>query len=155
MIIYDSDWNPQADFQAIDRVHRIGQKKQVRVFRFITENTIDQRMVQRAEIKARLDQMVIQNSRKAVSTNTNERPTKGILFDGIQFGAERILSESKSDANFDLKRILAAAKAKEDAEKAKLDGMTLEENSSTSLYQFEDFDFRTKQSTSNSIASEN
>ena len=35
VILYDSDWNPQADLQAQDRAHRIGQKKQVRVFRFI------------------------------------------------------------------------------------------------------------------------
>ena len=29
VILYDSDWNPQADLQAMDRAHRIGQKKQV------------------------------------------------------------------------------------------------------------------------------
>lgn len=33
VIIYDSDWNPQMDLQAMDRAHRIGQTKQVRVFR--------------------------------------------------------------------------------------------------------------------------
>lgn len=33
VIIFDSDWNPQMDLQAMDRAHRIGQKKQVRVFR--------------------------------------------------------------------------------------------------------------------------
>lgn len=33
VIIYDSDWNPQMDLQAMDRAHRIGQLKQVRVFR--------------------------------------------------------------------------------------------------------------------------
>lgn len=33
VIIYDSDWNPQMDLQAMDRAHRIGQMKQVRVFR--------------------------------------------------------------------------------------------------------------------------
>lgn len=32
VILYDSDWNPQADLQAEDRAHRIGQKKLVRVF---------------------------------------------------------------------------------------------------------------------------
>eukprot|EP00897_Mesotaenium_endlicherianum_P003066 jgi/Mesen1/2788/ME000170S01898 len=37
VIIYDSDWNPQADLQAMDRAHRIGQKKEVQVFRFCTE----------------------------------------------------------------------------------------------------------------------
>lgn len=33
VILYDSDWNPQADLQAMDRAHRIGQKKEVRVYR--------------------------------------------------------------------------------------------------------------------------
>jgi SWI/SNF-related matrix-associated actin-dependent regulator of chromatin subfamily A member 5 len=40
VIIYDSDFNPQMDLQAMDRAHRIGQKKQVRVYRLITENTV-------------------------------------------------------------------------------------------------------------------
>ena len=40
VILYDSDWNPQADLQAMDRAHRIGQKKQVKVFRFVTEKLL-------------------------------------------------------------------------------------------------------------------
>ena len=36
VIVYDSDWNPQVDLQAIDRAHRIGQKQEVRVYRFVT-----------------------------------------------------------------------------------------------------------------------
>ena len=41
-IIYDSDWNPQADLQAQDRCHRIGQTKPVMVYRLVTKGTIDQ-----------------------------------------------------------------------------------------------------------------
>lgn len=37
VILYDSDWNPQVDLQAQDRAHRIGQTKQVKVFRFVSE----------------------------------------------------------------------------------------------------------------------
>ncbi|XP_063696785.1 probable global transcription activator SNF2L1 [Culicoides brevitarsis] len=59
VVIYHSDWNPQADNQAIDRAHRIGQKKQVRVFRLIAENTIEERIDELAQIKSRLDQTVI------------------------------------------------------------------------------------------------
>ena len=51
-----------------DRAHRIGQKKQVRVFRLITDNTVEERIVERAEMKLRLDKVVIQqgNTLKAV-----------------------------------------------------------------------------------------
>ena len=60
VILYDSDWNPQADLQAQDRAHRIGQKKQVRVFRFVTENTVEEKIIERAERKLYLDAVVIQ-----------------------------------------------------------------------------------------------
>ena len=58
-----SDWNPQMDLQAQDRAHRIGQKKQVRIFRFVTEGTVEERIIERAEFKLRLDAMVIQQVR--------------------------------------------------------------------------------------------
>jgi SNF2 family DNA or RNA helicase len=41
VVIYDSDWNPQMDLQAMDRAHRIGQKNMVNVYRLITENTVE------------------------------------------------------------------------------------------------------------------
>lgn len=41
VIIYDSDWNPQMDLQAMDRAHRIGQKNMVNVYRLITQDTIE------------------------------------------------------------------------------------------------------------------
>jgi len=59
VIIYDSDWNPQADLQAQDRCHRIGQKNTVMVYRLITANTIDQRILDRAEAKRKLEKLVI------------------------------------------------------------------------------------------------
>jgi SWI/SNF-related matrix-associated actin-dependent regulator of chromatin subfamily A member 5 len=40
VILYDSDWNPQADLQAQDRAHRIGQKRPVQVFRLVSENLL-------------------------------------------------------------------------------------------------------------------
>ena len=41
VVIYDSDWNPQIDLQAMDRAYRIGQTKTVMVYRLITENTVE------------------------------------------------------------------------------------------------------------------
>ena len=54
-ILFDSDWNPQADLQAMARVHRIGQTKTVHVYRLITRGTVEERMIQRAEKKLYLD----------------------------------------------------------------------------------------------------
>ncbi|KAK6180624.1 hypothetical protein SNE40_008640 [Patella caerulea] len=62
-IIYDSDWNPQCDLQAQDRCHRIGQTRPVVVYRFVTANTIDQKIVERAGAKRKLEKMVIQKGK--------------------------------------------------------------------------------------------
>ena len=43
VIIFDSDWNPHQDMQAQDRAHRIGQKNEVRVLRFVTSNSVEER----------------------------------------------------------------------------------------------------------------
>ncbi len=59
-IIYDSDWNPQMDLQAQDRCHRIGQSKPVIVYRLVTANTIDEKMIRTANSKRKLDKMIIQ-----------------------------------------------------------------------------------------------
>jgi len=51
------------DLQAMDRAHRIGQKKTVRVFRLITEGTVEEKIIERAEKKLYLDAVVIQQGR--------------------------------------------------------------------------------------------
>ncbi|XP_005461505.1 lymphoid-specific helicase isoform X2 [Oreochromis niloticus] len=63
VIIFDSDWNPQADLQAQDRCHRIGQTKPVVVYRLVTANTIDQKILERASAKRKLEQMVIHKNK--------------------------------------------------------------------------------------------
>ena len=51
VIIFDPWWNPSVENQAIDRAHRIGQKKSVNVYRLITEGTIEERIVKLQEKK--------------------------------------------------------------------------------------------------------
>uniref|UniRef100_A0A8B9J822 SWI/SNF related, matrix associated, actin dependent regulator of chromatin, subfamily a, member 5 n=1 Tax=Astyanax mexicanus TaxID=7994 RepID=A0A8B9J822_ASTMX len=95
VIIYDSDWNPQVDLQAMDRAHRIGQKKQVRVFRFITENTVEERIVERAEMKLRLDSIVIQQGR-LVDPNMNKLG-KDEMLSIIRHGATHVFASKESE----------------------------------------------------------
>ena len=62
VIIFDSDWNPQNDLQAQDRCHRIGQTKPVLVYRFVTQNSIEKRIISLATEKRSLEKMVIHKS---------------------------------------------------------------------------------------------
>uniref|UniRef100_A0A5B7A9G1 DNA helicase n=1 Tax=Davidia involucrata TaxID=16924 RepID=A0A5B7A9G1_DAVIN len=60
VIIFDSDWNPQMDQQAEDRAHRIGQKKEVRVFVLVSIGSIEEVILERAKQKMGIDAKVIQ-----------------------------------------------------------------------------------------------
>ncbi|VDK51098.1 unnamed protein product, partial [Cylicostephanus goldi] len=60
VIIFDSDWNPHQDMQAQDRAHRIGQKREVRVLRLITANSVEERILAAAKYKLNVDEKVIQ-----------------------------------------------------------------------------------------------
>jgi len=57
-----STQNPQSDLQAQDRCHRIGQTKPVVVYRLVTANTIDQKIVERAAAKRKLEKLIIHKS---------------------------------------------------------------------------------------------
>ncbi|KAF6014509.1 hypothetical protein HII13_000854 [Brettanomyces bruxellensis] len=60
VILFDSDWNPQVDLQAMDRVHRIGQTKPVLVYRLVCAHTIEEFLLAKADSKRRLEKLVIQ-----------------------------------------------------------------------------------------------
>ena len=94
VILYDSDWNPQADLQAMDRAHRIGQKKVVKVFRLITDNTVEERIIDRAEMKLRLDHVVIQQGRLV---DSNNKLDKDQMLNMIRHGANYVFSSKESD----------------------------------------------------------
>ncbi|XP_076670162.1 lymphoid-specific helicase [Andrena cerasifolii] len=73
VIIYDSDWNPQMDIQAMARCHRIGQNRPVVVYKLCTKGTIDEAIMARAESKRVLEKMVI--SKKIQGFNMNDKGT--------------------------------------------------------------------------------
>ncbi|CAK9440277.1 uncharacterized protein LODBEIA_P43770 [Lodderomyces beijingensis] len=100
VILFDSDWNPQADLQAMDRAHRIGQTKQVKVYRFITENAIEEKVLERAAQKLRLDQLVIQQGRNTAGLKdepqSGKAASKNELLDMIQHGAADIFKKEEA-----------------------------------------------------------
>jgi len=60
VIIFDNDWNPQIDLQAIDRVHRIGQTKPVKIYRFLIKNSIEEILISKSYSKRFLEKIIIQ-----------------------------------------------------------------------------------------------
>ena len=94
-ILYDSDWNPQADLQAMARVHRIGQTRKVHVYRLVSAGTIEERILQRAQKKLYLDQMVNKGSEKSGEVDGAEELEKlgtQEMLKMLTFGADKILS---------------------------------------------------------------
>ncbi|XP_043726158.1 chromatin-remodeling ATPase INO80 isoform X2 [Telopea speciosissima] len=59
VIFYESDWNPTLDLQAMDRAHRLGQTKEVTVYRLICKETVEEKILQRASQKNTVQQLVM------------------------------------------------------------------------------------------------
>lgn len=109
VILYDSDWNPQADLQAQDRAHRIGQKKPVQVFRLVTEHSIEEKIVERAQQKLKLDAMVVQQGR----LKEKDKLSRDELLAAVRFGADKVFkSKDSSITDDDIELILEAGKIK-------------------------------------------
>jgi len=96
VILYDSDFNPQMDLQAMDRAHRIGQTKKVQVYRLITEGSIEYKIVEKAALKLKMDHLVIQSGRLA---QNNLKTNKSELQEWIAFGAQEILKAGAGEDN--------------------------------------------------------
>ena len=125
VVLYDSDWNAQCDLQAMDRAHRIGQRRPVNVYRLITENSVEERILRTAMSKLRLDTLVIQQGRL---TQQKKNLQKDELLNMIRFGADKFFKSNASDyAEEDIEVILSRG-----AEKTKEMNEELEEKITTS-----------------------
>mmetsp|Transcript_17420 Transcript_17420/g.37613 ORF Transcript_17420/g.37613 Transcript_17420/m.37613 type:complete len:1527 (-) Transcript_17420:110-4690(-) len=108
-ILYDSDWNPQADLQAQDRCHRLGQKKPVSIYRLVTENTVEEKIVERAQQKLKLDAMVVQQGR----LKEKDKVSKDEVMAAVRFGADAVFrSDESTITDLDIDVILERGKAK-------------------------------------------
>ncbi|CAJ0843474.1 2469_t:CDS:10, partial [Entrophospora sp. SA101] len=73
VIIFDSDWNPHQDLQAQDRAHRIGQTKEVKILRLISQKSIEESILARAQYKLDIDDKVIQAGKFDNKSTAEER----------------------------------------------------------------------------------
>ena len=78
VIFYDLDWNPQMDRQCMDRAHRIGQVRDVEVYKMVSEKTVEENILRRANQKSLLDQTVIQQGH---FTTEYQQPARRITED--------------------------------------------------------------------------
>ncbi|KIW73653.1 hypothetical protein PV04_01752 [Phialophora macrospora] len=81
VILFDSDWNPQQDLQAMDRAHRIGQTKPVIVYRLATRGTVEETLLFKADSKRKLEKLVIQKGKfkSLLSSGAEVDDIKGVL----------------------------------------------------------------------------
>ena len=127
VIIYDSDFNPQNDLQAMARSHRIGQTKNVTVYRLIAKDTIDEEIIERARRKRILEFCLI-NNLDASTLGIKKGPkvgktdfTREELNSILKFGAKNMFTDTKPE-EVDLDKILSTAE--------KLDTEILEQGTS-------------------------
>ncbi|KAK8958001.1 CHD3-type chromatin-remodeling factor PICKLE [Platanthera zijinensis] len=103
VIIFDSDWNPQNDLQAMSRAHRIGQQEVVNIYRFVTSSSVEEEILERAKKKMVLDHLVIQKLNAEGRLEKKESKKGSSLFDKnelaaiLKFGAEELFKEEKND----------------------------------------------------------
>ena len=93
-IIFDSDWNPQNDVQAQARCHRIGQTKDVRIYRLITSRTFEQEMFDRASKKLGLEQAVLGTFGQ---DNDDDKPTTKEMEQLLKKGAYALLEDENDE----------------------------------------------------------
>ncbi|KAG0997765.1 hypothetical protein G6F28_002587 [Rhizopus arrhizus] len=95
VIIWDSDFNPYADLQAIGRAHRIGQTKMVLIYRFMTRLSVEERILQMSKKKMALEHVVVE---KMLAEEEDVEDIESIL----KFGAQSLFDNNDSaDISYD------------------------------------------------------
>ncbi|XP_029024995.1 chromodomain-helicase-DNA-binding protein 1 [Betta splendens] len=125
VVIFDSDWNPQNDLQAQARAHRIGQKRQVNIYRLVTKGSVEEDIIERAKKKMVLDHLVIQRMDTTGKTvlHTGAAPSSSAPFNKeelsaiLKFGAEELFKEPEGEElepqEMDIDEILKRAETRE------------------------------------------
>ncbi|BGP01284.1 hypothetical protein NBRC10513v2_002236 [Rhodotorula toruloides] len=72
VVLFDQDWNPQVDIQAIARAHRIGQTKTVKVYRLVTQGSVEEQAMTRLRKKLYLSAKIMDGMRNVSDAPTDE-----------------------------------------------------------------------------------
>lgn len=104
VIFVEHDWNPMNDLQAMDRAHRLGQKKVVNVYRLITKDTLEEKIMGLQKFKMNIASTIVsQQNAGLASMDTNQLLD---LFDVEQQGQQEEhveeVEEKKNGGNQDL-----------------------------------------------------
>ncbi len=95
VIMYDHNWNPSKDMQAIDRAHRLGQKKTVNVYRLITVNSIEEKLINLQTFKTYIANNVVDiNKMGEKKINTDS-----VMMSFEEFSKNKIEEEKKGKVN--------------------------------------------------------
>ncbi len=89
VIFYDSDWNPAMDAQAQDRCHRIGQTREVHIYRLVSEHTIEENILKKSDQKRQLDFLAIQSGGFTTDFLTSSKFDPQALLEGTAAAAGR------------------------------------------------------------------
>ncbi|KAI9733154.1 MAG: swr1 complex component [Claussenomyces sp. TS43310] len=126
VIFYDLDWNPAMDKQCQDRCHRIGQTRDVHIYRLVSEHTIEANILRKANQKRMLDDVVIQEGEFTTdyfnkTPGVEEARTDVSLSDAdaaAEAAMDRVLGGPVSGG--DVTRVLAQAEDQEDVAAARV-----------------------------------
>ena len=112
-IIYDSDWNPQNDLQAMARCHRIGQTKEVKVYRLVTKATYEQSLFETSAKKYGLDEAVLGGGDSPTGGSGSLKDDAKKINQLLKFGVHGALRDQSGEeaaafANEDIDQILGS-----------------------------------------------
>ena len=128
MIFYDSDWNPTVDQQAMDRAHRLGQTKQVTVYRLISKGTIEERILQRAREKSEIQRMVIQGgSFKGKPGELKPKEVVSLLLDDEEI-ERKYKTQQENSKRKELKRTSSRDNSQDDVKRIKIEAEFADES---------------------------
>ncbi|KAJ1879845.1 hypothetical protein LPJ57_002607, partial [Coemansia sp. RSA 486] len=108
VIIYDCDFNPHADMQAMARAHRIGQRKPVLVFKLVTENSVEERIVKASTRKLALNHILIEQMGDECDSGSkkgDEERKESEVMQALKKDAVSLLSDKSSDIAAESKAI--------------------------------------------------